>query len=65
MRFNEIFAKTYGAYTGSRYGISYKITKNNGEIIEASNWRWNDDGMVEIIPYVRIEREIKSSRKRK
>ena len=66
MRFNDtIWAKKFGLYDGKKNGISYKVVLSNGTTLEASNWRWDDDGMVEIIPYVRIEREVKSSRKRK
>lgn len=63
-KFNEVFASTYGAYTGSRYGISYKMTLNDGTIIQASNWQWDDKGTA-IIPYVRIEREVKAVKGRR
>ena len=61
---NTTWAKEFGLYNGSRYGISYKVTLNNGTIIESSNWQWDDKGTA-IIPYVRIEREVKAVKGRR
>ena len=66
MKFNDtIWATTFGLYDGKKNGISYKVVLSNGTTLEASNWRWDDAGMVEIIPYVRVEKEVKQSKGRR
>ena len=65
MNFNKTqWATAFGLYDGKRGAISYKVTLNNGTIIESSNWQWDDKGTA-IIPYVRIEREVKAVKGRR
>lgn len=65
MNFNQTqWAAEFGLYDGKRGGISYKVTLNDGTIIQASNWQWDDKGTA-IIPYVRIEREVKAVKGRR
>lgn len=60
MNFNStIWAEQFGHYDGKRGGISYKVTLSDGTVIKANNWVKEYDREGYVIPYVKIEREVK------
>ena len=66
MNFNKTeWAKAFCLYDGTKGGISFRVTLNDGTIIKAGNWEntYDQEGTW-VIPYVKMRMEKDVTEKR-